>query len=70
MDGAAARGRLDIVQTLHNTRDEGCSTDAFVEAAGNNHLHVLQWLHQFYPDKSDTRQELKAAAGNGHARVV
>ncbi|KAE9310632.1 hypothetical protein PR003_g20219 [Phytophthora rubi] len=31
MDGAAVRGRLDILQWLHTNRTEGCSVEAFTD---------------------------------------
>ncbi|KAF1773746.1 hypothetical protein GQ600_13045 [Phytophthora cactorum] len=70
MDGAAARGRLDILERLYPTRVEGCSADAFIGAAANGHLDVLSWLYESYPALSDPTNEMVAAAGHGHLRVV
>ncbi|KAJ8531658.1 hypothetical protein ON010_g14304 [Phytophthora cinnamomi] len=70
MDGAAARGRLDILQWLHDNRSEGCSTTAFLGAAAHDHLDVLRWLHQYYPNLGDSQKELEVAAKCGHVRVV
>ncbi|EEY62799.1 uncharacterized protein PITG_15218 [Phytophthora infestans T30-4] len=70
MDGAAARGRLDILQRLQNTRSEGCSSAAFVGAAANAHLEVLWWLNEFYARLAQPAEMVKAAAANGHIRIV
>ncbi|KAG7384338.1 hypothetical protein PHYPSEUDO_002745 [Phytophthora pseudosyringae] len=70
MDGAAARGRLGIMQWLHSTRSEGCSVDAFTEAAANGHLHVLRWLIQHYPQLSRPVHCLVAAAEHGHVEIL
>ncbi|EGZ18657.1 hypothetical protein PHYSODRAFT_445867, partial [Phytophthora sojae] len=70
MDGAATRGRLDIVRTLNNTRTEGCSSKTGVGAAANGHLDVLEWLHKHYPEKCNLEEEIVAAAKGGCAEVV
>ncbi|EEY63191.1 uncharacterized protein PITG_15411 [Phytophthora infestans T30-4] len=46
MDGAAAKGRLKIVQWLHHNRKEGGSTAAMDVAAKNGNLQVVKWLHE------------------------
>lgn len=70
MGGAATRGRLDIVRRLFVTRNEGCSSSAFIGVAGNNHLDVLRWLHTFFPENSRSTEELSVAAANGHLQIV
>jgi hypothetical protein len=50
MDGAAAKGRLDILQRLRDTRSEGCTTQALFDAAARGHLDVVKWLFQNYRD--------------------
>ncbi|ETO64403.1 hypothetical protein F444_18072 [Phytophthora nicotianae P1976] len=50
MDRAAQGGHLGIVQWMHHTRNEGCSTagctqDAADHAAGSGHLDVVQFLY-------------------------
>ncbi|TYZ68282.1 hypothetical protein PybrP1_000695 [[Pythium] brassicae (nom. inval.)] len=47
LDEAAARGH-EIVQWLHAQQDpiERCSTKAMNNAARNNHLHIVKWLHE------------------------
>ncbi|KAG7383917.1 hypothetical protein PHYPSEUDO_003210 [Phytophthora pseudosyringae] len=70
MDGAAARGRLGILQTLQVTRSEGCSSAAFIGAAANAHLDVLWWLSEFYSRLARPAEMVEAAAANGHVRVV
>ncbi|EGZ18343.1 hypothetical protein PHYSODRAFT_499139, partial [Phytophthora sojae] len=70
MDGAAARGRLDIMQWLHDTRSEGCSTEACMAAATNGYLEVVKWLHELYPDFCRPVEAMTVAAENDHAPVV
>ncbi|GMF40853.1 unnamed protein product [Phytophthora fragariaefolia] len=41
MDGAAARGRLDLLQQLQTEYRGGCSPAAFVGAAAHAHLEVI-----------------------------
>ncbi|EGZ26146.1 hypothetical protein PHYSODRAFT_443830, partial [Phytophthora sojae] len=70
MDGAAARGKDKVVQWLHTNRPEGCSGQAFLEAAANNHLNVLKVLYGYYPALSNPCEEIVVAATAGHARIV
>jgi hypothetical protein len=69
MDGAARRGRLGIMQTLHD-RLEGCSSKAFTGAAANGHMEVVWWLNEFYARLSRPAEMVEAAAANGHAQLV
>ncbi|KAL4133930.1 hypothetical protein PRIC2_004245 [Phytophthora ramorum] len=70
MDGAAARGRLDIMQWLHDNRTEGCSTEACLAAAMGGHLDVVKWLSEFYPDEFYPVEAMTLAAQNGRIGVV
>ncbi|KAE8960001.1 hypothetical protein PF011_g30241, partial [Phytophthora fragariae] len=70
MDGAAARGRLDLLRWLRTNRTEGCSTEAFTGAAANDHLNTLMWLCFFYPYLFDLERDLTTAARHGQARIV
>ncbi|KAF4037080.1 Ankyrin repeats (3 copies) [Phytophthora infestans] len=70
MDGAAARGRLSILQWLYDNRTEGCSASAFTGASTNGHSRVLKWLTKLYPDLYDPLQCLTAAAGAGQFAMV
>ncbi|KAE9077310.1 hypothetical protein PF010_g23561 [Phytophthora fragariae] len=70
MDGAAVRGRLDILQWLHTNRTEGCSVEAFTGAVINSHVHVLQWLCSVYLDQFDRARELTTAVRHGQPDVV
>ncbi|KAL3665495.1 hypothetical protein V7S43_009530 [Phytophthora oleae] len=63
MDGAAARGRLNIVKWLDKTRSEGCSSVAFAEAAAYGHLDVLRWLCKFHSSQCNPTEALVCAAG-------
>ena len=69
MDGAAARGRLDIVKWLSVVRNEGCTIAAIDGATRNGHLKVVKWLckHQIARCSSGA---LNAAAKKGHVDVV
>ncbi|POM59588.1 hypothetical protein PHPALM_31652 [Phytophthora palmivora] len=66
MDGAAARGRLDLLKKLRYGRSVGCSSAAFIGAARNNFVPVLQWLSRYYIQHSKPSTELAAAAERGH----
>ncbi|KAL3663227.1 hypothetical protein V7S43_011636 [Phytophthora oleae] len=70
MDGAAALGRLDILDRLDASRSEGCSAAAFNGAAANNHLKVLKWLLRRHSHHCNFTEALASAAGAGHLRVV
>ncbi|KAE8903573.1 hypothetical protein PF005_g4478 [Phytophthora fragariae] len=70
MDGAAARGRLDILQSLQSAHREGCSSAAFVGAAAHAHLDVIWWLNEFYESLARPAEMVNAAARNGHVQVV
>jgi hypothetical protein len=69
MDGAAARGRLDLVKWLSVVRNEGCSIAAMDGAARNGHLKVVKWLSAHYVGRCSSGA-LNEAAKNGHAEVV
>ncbi|KAJ8528593.1 hypothetical protein ON010_g14737 [Phytophthora cinnamomi] len=70
MDGAATRGRLDLLKKLRCGRSAECSSAAFTDAAGNNKLKVLRWLHRYYGQQSRPSDELKAAAERSHMQVI
>lgn len=65
MDGAAARGRLDILQWLYDNRTEGCSRTALVYAAAEGHSDVVRWLGERYFELCTPRQALDSAVANG-----
>ncbi|OWZ08737.1 hypothetical protein PHMEG_00018673 [Phytophthora megakarya] len=70
MDGAAAKGHLDLVQWLHTHRTEGCSSVAFIKASVNNHLQLLEWLYQFYPQVANPTEEIVKAAECGNTEII
>ncbi|KAK1942850.1 hypothetical protein P3T76_005487 [Phytophthora citrophthora] len=70
MDGAAARGRLELVKWLDTNRSEGCSSAAFNGAAANNHLDVLLWLLERYADQYDLTEALRKATEAGQMEAV
>eukprot|EP00644_Phytophthora_capsici_P009181 jgi/Phyca11/541441/estExt2_Genewise1Plus.C_PHYCAscaffold_60788 len=70
MDGAAANGRLDIMQWLHDTRTEGCSAQACIQASKHGYLDVVKWLHEFYPTVIEPVEAMTVAAKSGHAEIV
>ncbi|RLN95524.1 hypothetical protein BBJ28_00021025 [Nothophytophthora sp. Chile5] len=69
MDGAAAKGRLDLVRWLHETRSEGCSKAAMDGAAANGHLTVMRWLHE-HRTEGCSPDAMNSAAANGHLEVT
>ena len=52
MDKAARHGHLDVVQWLHEHRQEGCTKNAMDWAAMNGQLNVVQWLRDHYQEDS------------------
>ncbi|GMF24410.1 unnamed protein product [Phytophthora lilii] len=69
MDGAAKRGRLDIVKYLHNTRNEGCTVEAMNGAVANGHLDVVKWLCGNYSERCSS-DSVNLAMARGHVDVV
>jgi hypothetical protein len=66
---AAQNGYLEIVQWLHENRDEGCTTDAMNMVVQNGHLHVVEWLHE-NRDEGCTTDAMNIVVQNGHLHVV
>ena len=54
---------------LHENRSEGCTKYAMNLAAGNGHLHVVQWLHKNRTEGC-TEDAMNLASENGHLHVV
>ncbi|KAG2869132.1 hypothetical protein PC118_g3165 [Phytophthora cactorum] len=52
MDGAAARGRVSLLQWLRSNRSEGCSPAAFVGAVFNVHINTLKIQRSAIPLKN------------------
>ncbi|GMF25295.1 unnamed protein product [Phytophthora lilii] len=69
MDDAAANGRLEALQWLHDNRTEGCTTAAMDEAAANGHLDVVKWLHETRSEGC-TSNAMDFATANGHLEIV
>ncbi|ETN01315.1 hypothetical protein PPTG_17430 [Phytophthora nicotianae INRA-310] len=69
MDGAATRGRLDLVKWLSVIRNEGCTVAAIDGAVRNGHLKVVKWLCTHYFGRCSSGA-LNMAAKNGHLEVV
>eukprot|EP01133_Synstelium_polycarpum_P002488 gene2488-2831_t len=68
MDGAAAKGALDVVQYLHG-RSEGCTTMAMDQAAAGGHLVIVEFLDK-HRTEGCTTVGMDQAAGNGHLETV
>ncbi|KAI8848893.1 hypothetical protein BC829DRAFT_489808 [Chytridium lagenaria] len=66
---AASEGHLDVVQFLHETRKEGCTTEAMDMAAAGGHLDVVRFLHE-RRQEGCTSDAMDMAAGRGHLDVV
>ncbi|RHY58252.1 hypothetical protein DYB38_002395 [Aphanomyces astaci] len=69
MDWAAQYGHLDMVQRLHSTRAEGCTTQAMNLASSNGHLQVVRFLHEHRREGCSTFA-MNSAAEFGHVEVV
>ncbi|KAK1938991.1 putative ankyrin repeat protein [Phytophthora citrophthora] len=69
MDGAAERGRLDLVKWLSVVRNEGCTIAAMDGAAKNGHLKVVKWLYNHYVGRCSS-EAFNVTAINGHFEVV
>jgi hypothetical protein len=69
MDGAAARGHLDVVRWLHANCSEGCTVAAMDLAAKNGHLHVIEWLHENRLE-GGTTDAIDYASRSGHLEVL
>lgn len=57
MDGAVANGHFDMVQWLHQNRQEGCTTDAMDSCTD---IDILSWLNA-YQNKGCTAKAMKKA---------
>jgi ankyrin repeat protein len=69
MDTAAAYGYIDVVQFLHENRNEGCTIDAIDNAAKNGHLEVVQYLYKNRKEGCTT-YAIDMAAKYGYFDVV
>ncbi|KAG6974927.1 hypothetical protein JG688_00002830 [Phytophthora aleatoria] len=69
MNYAAASGRLDMAQWIHENRSEPCSTEAMDYAAGKGHLDVVRFLHENRTEGC-TKHAMSSAAANGHLEMV
>ncbi|KAG2786314.1 hypothetical protein PC129_g20645 [Phytophthora cactorum] len=61
-------GHLEVVQWLHQHREEGCSTLAVDAAAAHGQLNVVRWLCENQLEGCTTAAD--DAAENGHLDVV
>ncbi|KAF1795812.1 Ankyrin repeat-containing domain [Phytophthora cactorum] len=61
-------GHLEVVQWLHQHREEGCSTLAVDAAAAHGQLNVVRWLCENRSEGCTTAAD--DAAENGHLDVV
>lgn len=69
MNGAAAKGRLAVVQFLHEYCTEGCTTDAMDLAARYGHVEIVKFLHTNRVEGC-TLKALDGAAQNGNIEIV
>ncbi|KAG2808913.1 hypothetical protein PC111_g16293 [Phytophthora cactorum] len=69
MDGAAANGRLDVVQWLHDHRSEGCSAAAKDKAVANSHLKMAEWLWKNYTTTCRPWDALALAVKHGQVEI-
>ncbi|KAG1710656.1 hypothetical protein DVH05_013381 [Phytophthora capsici] len=66
---AVAKGRLDIVQCLHEKLNTSYTTAAMDGAARGGHIHVIMWLHS-NTNTGCTTSAMDWASRNGHLNVV
>jgi hypothetical protein len=69
MDNVARVGDLKTLRLLHETRSEGCTTQALEWAASNGHLDVVKFLHENRSEGCGVAAMDQAASG-GHLEVV
>ncbi|RLN90742.1 hypothetical protein BBJ28_00010031 [Nothophytophthora sp. Chile5] len=69
MDRAARNNRKNVVQWLHEHRNEGCTPAAMDRAAGAGHLEMVRWLHT-HRKEGCTTDAMDTAAGGGHLDVI
>ena len=69
MDIASARGHLEVIQWLHDNREEGCTSRALSLAAGRGHLKTVQWLKEHRSD-SWSMDTVDWAVTKGHFDMV
>ncbi|KAG3164100.1 hypothetical protein PC128_g20214 [Phytophthora cactorum] len=69
MDGAAANGRLDVVQWLHDHWSEGCSAAAKDKAVANSHLKMAEWLWKNYTTTCRPWDALALAVKHGQVEI-
>lgn len=67
MDKAAS---VEILEFLHRNRTEGCTLAAYVVAAGNGDLAILDWLYEHKPELLDLVQVRQAACDQDRYCVV
>lgn len=69
MDVAVSKGRLDIVQWLHENHPKTCTIYAMDEAASLGFLHIVQWLH-YNRREGCTSKAFSMALRNNHLDVA
>ncbi|RHY16336.1 hypothetical protein DYB36_006238 [Aphanomyces astaci] len=69
LNAAATNGHLDVVTFLHDSRSDGCTTDAMDGAATNGHLNIVTFLHH-HRAEGCTVKAMDMAADYGHLEIV
>ncbi|EGG16761.1 hypothetical protein DFA_07739 [Cavenderia fasciculata] len=69
IDGAAAKGHLNIIKFLQENRTEGCSRGAMNISSANGHLDCVRFLHN-HRSEGCTTDAMDEASANGHLSVV
>lgn len=69
-DGAAACGRLDMLDWMLHVGGFQWSPRAIMYAASAGHLDVLRWLAEHSPRTRSVSYVMDQAAGNGHLDVI
>eukprot|EP00842_Homolaphlyctis_polyrhiza_P000518 jgi/Hompol1/1467/HPOL_000343-RA len=69
LNGAAARGHLEMLKLLHSL-SVPCSPEAFTGAARNGHIEAFCWLWNTFPQHRPPVMLMRDAARNGHWPVI
>lgn len=66
-----SQNHLNIVESLHENRDEGCFEDAFYQCAERGHLDVMKFFHEHeYEFDEIDLCTMDIAAESGHLHVA
>lgn len=61
---------LELVVWLQENCRPGNYDEAMANAAANNHLHVIKWLHEKHGEHCLTTKSIDTAAESGHLKII